>query len=227
MIRSFCVASWLRFSIFFTARLYALQAIKTCCTSFSGVTAATLGQATVAATVDSAIRMFVERMSRVPSDVFVPWLLLQRRTCDVSVPRPHMRYCQVIRDRTQNPHVFNMIEESTGNTLLSAQYIADRQEFCIRGPPPAIDQSSSDTCSSSIWYSDWKQQFCHKTPPFIVGALSRNVLCTDWNMWDGGLNPSIEGYSFLPVPRRRLCGYVSYGVNIFGTHPRSLTCTFH
>ena len=64
------------------------------------------------------------------------------------------------------------------------------------------------------------------TPPFIVGALSRNLLCTEWNMWDGGLNPSTEGFGFLPIPRHRCCGYVSYGINIFGTHPRSLTCMF-
>jgi hypothetical protein len=45
-------------------------------------------------------------------------------------------------------------------------------------------------------------------------------------MWDGGLNPSAEGFGFLPIPRRSCCGYVSYGINIFGTHPRSLTCKF-
>ena len=206
--------------------MYALEVIKTCCTPFSSVTAATIGRATVAPNVDSAIRTFVERMSRVPSNIFVPWLLLQRRVCDVGIPRPQMRYCQIIRDRTQNPNVFNMIEESTGKTLLSAQYIADRQEYCIRGPPPEIDQKSTDTYSSSIWYSNWNQHLGGMTPPFIVGALSRNLLCTEWNMWDGGLNPSTEGFGFLPIPRHRCCGYVSYGINIFGTHPRSLTCMF-
>jgi len=45
-------------------------------------------------------------------------------------------------------------------------------------------------------------------------------------MWDGGLDPSREGFSLLPIPRLPCCGYVSYGVNIFGTHPRSLTCMF-
>ena len=165
-------------------------------------------------------------MSRVPSDVFVPWLLLQRRACDVAVPRPRMLYCQVLRDRSQEPNVFNMIEETSGKVLLSAQYIADREEYCIRGPPPATSEQSSSTGSDSVWYSDWKQRLGRMTPPFIVGALSRNVLCTDWNMWDSGLNPAAEGASFLPIPRRRCCGYVSYGVNIFGTHPRSLTCMF-
>ena len=208
------------------ARLYTLQVIKTCCTSFSGVTAATLGRAPFAPTVDSVIRTFVARMSRVPSNVFVPWLILQRRACNVAVPRPCMLLCQVLRDRSQEPNVFNMIEETTGKVLLSAQYIADREEYCIRGPPHITSEQSSSADSGSVWYSDWKQQLGRMTPPFIVGALSRNVLCTDWNMWDGGLNPAAEGASFLPIPRRRCCGYVSYGVNIFGTHPRSLTCMF-
>jgi hypothetical protein len=190
------------------------------------VTAATLGRAPLAPTVDTVIRTFIERMSRVPSDVFVPWLILQRRACDVAVPRPRMLYCQVLRDRSQEPNVFNMIEETSGKVLLSAQYIADREEYCVRGPPPATSEQSSSTGSDSVWYSDWKQRLGRMTPPFIVGALSRNVLCTDWNMWDSGLNPAAEGASFLPIPRRRCCGYVSYGVNIFGTHPRSLTCMF-
>jgi hypothetical protein len=122
--------------------------------------------------------------------------------------------------------VFNMIEESTGKTLISARYDDERQEYCIRGPPPALDESADDVHCSSVWFNDWKQQLGCVTPPFVVGALSRNVLCTDWHMWDGGLNPSAEGFGFLPIPRRSCCGYVSYGINIFGTHPRSLTCKF-
>jgi hypothetical protein len=212
-------------SLHVLARFYALQVISTCCTSFSSVTPATLGRASLAPNVDAVIRTFVERMSLIPSNVFVPWLLLQRRVCDVALPRAQMRYCQVIRDRSQIPDVFNMIEESTGKTLLSAQYMAGREEYCITGPPPDLDKNSIGT-NFSIWNSNSTQPLGRVTPPFIVGALSRNILCTEWNMWDSGLDPSREGHSFLPIPRRRSCGYVSYGVNIFGTHPRSLTCMF-